>query len=506
MYLVLTGTKKYSACGQLLFAVVASLLFMLPGNAEESGPVVPVVIDSLDSHVTLTSSLQWYVADEAGLTVDEVALRYGAGAFTPSDVEWLELGMMDAVVWVALEIENQSDEERLFLQFRNPRMSHIDLYYRGPDGQYEVDKNGTAWPFTERSIRHPMPTFPISIAKGERELFFFRLENIGDFRIRVWLWGGNRFVSHISEAYHTELITIGGLLVLAIFHFLVFLSLRQIAYLYLSLFIGAWLLFFMAGNGMGGALIWGNWTWLTLRVHSLVVCLMLITFLLFTLSFLEARKTTPWLYRLGLGFTVLCAIHFVICCLNDDLIRVVISRFLTLGVLALIILLVVVGIYRGNRKAVFFFLSWIFLLIGSALILMLTWYVVSATWVMSTPLINLLFAMSIILWSFEITGRVKVRAQEQRLQLEEEVRRRTSELEQALGEVKTLSGLLPICSHCKKIRDDKGYWNNVEQYIGSHTDAAFTHGICPECICTHFPKYAPRIEEKDSDEGHTAAP
>jgi len=55
------------------------------------------------------------------------------------------------------------------------------------------------------------------------------------------------------------------------------------------------------------------------------------------------------------------------------------------------------------------------------------------------------------------------------------------ELKEALSKVKTLSGLLPICASCKKIRDDKGYWNQLELYIGNHTEAAFTHGICPEC-------------------------
>ena len=51
----------------------------------------------------------------------------------------------------------------------------------------------------------------------------------------------------------------------------------------------------------------------------------------------------------------------------------------------------------------------------------------------------------------------------------------------ALKEIKTLSGLLPICATCKKIRDDKGYWNQIESYISAHSKAEFSHGICPEC-------------------------
>jgi hypothetical protein len=60
-------------------------------------------------------------------------------------------------------------------------------------------------------------------------------------------------------------------------------------------------------------------------------------------------------------------------------------------------------------------------------------------------------------------------------------------LEQALSEVKTLRGILPICSHCKKVRDDAGYWHQVEAYVQDRTHAAFSHGICPECLVTYYP-------------------
>ena len=55
-------------------------------------------------------------------------------------------------------------------------------------------------------------------------------------------------------------------------------------------------------------------------------------------------------------------------------------------------------------------------------------------------------------------------------------------------EVKTLRGLLPICSYCKKIRDDQGYWKNLEVYIATHSHADFTHGLCPDCGMKHYPE------------------
>ena len=67
------------------------------------------------------------------------------------------------------------------------------------------------------------------------------------------------------------------------------------------------------------------------------------------------------------------------------------------------------------------------------------------------------------------------------------------ELQDAIAKVKTLSGMLPICASCKKIRDDKGYWKQIEAYISEHSEALFTHGICPECTRKLYPEYYNRI-------------
>ena len=75
----------------------------------------------------------------------------------------------------------------------------------------------------------------------------------------------------------------------------------------------------------------------------------------------------------------------------------------------------------------------------------------------------------------------------ERMRVALEIDRLVNALQQALAQIKVLSGLLPICSYCKKIRDDKGYWNQLESYISSHSDALFSHSICPECRKNHYP-------------------
>jgi PleD family two-component response regulator len=99
----------------------------------------------------------------------------------------------------------------------------------------------------------------------------------------------------------------------------------------------------------------------------------------------------------------------------------------------------------------------------------------------------------------EIIVRVRSHLENSRLQrllaeknqslahLNEELQTRQRQLEEAMANIKTLRGLIPICSYCHKIRDDKGYWAEVEEYLRRNSEARLSHGICPDCIQKHFP-------------------
>jgi DNA-binding response OmpR family regulator len=79
----------------------------------------------------------------------------------------------------------------------------------------------------------------------------------------------------------------------------------------------------------------------------------------------------------------------------------------------------------------------------------------------------------------EMLARIKIGAQ--MVQLQQSLLDRVRELADALARVKQLSGLLPICGFCKKVRNDRDYWQQVEEYISSHSEVKFSHGVCPDC-------------------------
>lgn len=104
---------------------------------------------------------------------------------------------------------------------------------------------------------------------------------------------------------------------------------------------------------------------------------------------------------------------------------------------------------------------------------------------------------AIAVLSFDITERQN---------MENRLRDSIADLQKALADVNTLSGLLPICAGCKRIRDDGGYWNNVEQYLREHTRAEFSHGLCPDCMRRLYPEFADEIISEVASEADKPPP
>jgi len=111
-----------------------------------------------------------------------------------------------------------------------------------------------------------------------------------------------------------------------------------------------------------------------------------------------------------------------------------------------------------------------------------------------------IFPAEVLLRAMKLDGKpvlqVVVRDITERKQNEAERDKLIQDLLDALANVKSLRGLLPICASCKKIRDDKGYWSKVESYIQSHSDATFTHGLCPDCIKKYYAEMGKDLPDK----------
>lgn len=90
--------------------------------------------------------------------------------------------------------------------------------------------------------------------------------------------------------------------------------------------------------------------------------------------------------------------------------------------------------------------------------------------------------------------RARIEVGRRMVEMQEALAAKIEELRLAFDQIKTLRGIVPICANCKKIRDDQGYWNQVEVYIRDHSEAEFSHGICPDCMKKLYPWYGKTTE------------
>jgi DNA-binding response OmpR family regulator len=93
--------------------------------------------------------------------------------------------------------------------------------------------------------------------------------------------------------------------------------------------------------------------------------------------------------------------------------------------------------------------------------------------------------------------RARLHAGARIVQLQQALLERFQELQDAMMRVKQLQGLLPICSYCKRIRNDRNYWEQVDAYVASHSEAQFSHGVCPDCYEVHLKPQLERLPNRD---------
>jgi PAS domain S-box-containing protein len=101
--------------------------------------------------------------------------------------------------------------------------------------------------------------------------------------------------------------------------------------------------------------------------------------------------------------------------------------------------------------------------------------------------------VNMIPWGKDSVFLVALRDVSERVKAEKERESLVKELQEAMEKIKTLKGIVPICAHCKKIRNDEGFWQQVEVYVHEHSEAEFSHGICPECIRELYPEIADSV-------------
>jgi len=447
------------------------------GAAARAGPLL--VLDTASREWHATPFVEMFPEGDKRLTLEEVSNPEIASPFQQVNKRYINQGVVRGAYWYRVALKNASNAGQSFLlELSNPRLVQVDAYTPGSDGAPAHFAAGTAIAFDERPLPYSRPVFPVDLGPHDVRTIYVRVAHRGSLRFSVDVW---READYAREASWEDLrdgMFYGALLVMVLLQGVLFSVSRARSYLFLAAFTGSILLFILAARGVGFQHFWPHAPEWTERAPIVFMGCSLASAFLFAREFFDTRRQSPWLDRAFLLFAGLGAL-LIPARFSEGLWVNHLANFGTMAGAALLLGTGLVKLWQRQSMRLFV-ISWTLLCLAAlafsiALVSGLGYAYVSE-YVFQAG-----FPLTLVVLSASVYLGFHRRERENLAKLEARVEERTRDLKAAKESVKTLQGFLPICSVCHKIRDDKGYWARLENYIASHSEAEFTHSICPDC-------------------------
>lgn len=469
----------------ILTSLLLGLIAMLPAVASADG-----VEESRVQEPKLT--LELLDPDLAVDSVEEASAPEQANRYSPMVGPDIHLGYTDRAYWFRFTAESDVSGPAV-LDLSNSQLLSTTIYLPIEGGTYHPRSAGVSESFWSRPRVSLNPAFTVNLEAGKPTVGYLRVYHYGALRFRAHLLPAEQAREQAVLAISLNLLLAGALIGLAMYNFCIFVGIRQPVYLWLSLMLLATTLNQMTFAGTANMLLWqepSRWANHALTLTG-ITCQGL--GVAFSMSFLQSWKHTPRQAWGAVAFVIFGTIVGFMTLAGYPIVFYGVITYVLLGP----VIMGGLALQAGRRSPVslgLFLASWGFVLLGEVLFYMVYLDLLRDN-AFTANFMHVATLGASLVWSFSLTRQVKVNAQRQRDLLEHMVAERTIELETALSEVKTLEGLLPVCSNCKQIRDDEGAWHAMETYVSRHTGADFSHGICPDCVTALYPQYDRRDKQ-----------
>ena len=442
----------------------------------------------VNSVENVTPQLSVLAPGQLADSIDSVSDHSQQSLFQEVGTADVHLGYTKEPYWFRLDMD--AADQPLTLELSNSQLLSVTLHTPGEDGTYRAESVGVTEPFWQRPIVSLTPSFPLELSAAAPKTFYLRVQHYGALRFRANVGPDPLMRERAIHWIALNILLAGALLGLAIYHACIYVGLRQEIYLWLFLLLLAFTLNQMTLSGTANMLLWTEPSRWANHALTFTGVLWLGIGMCFSMCFLRAWKYAPGLARVASAVIAGGTLFGLLSLAGYPAVLYGVLAFVMIAP-CLVVAIALQSSRRGGVPIGLFLISWGMVMLGEIMFacVYLEWVPDNA---FTMNFMHVAALAASVLWSFTLTKQIRLRSARQRALLEQQVLARTVELETALKEVKTLEGLLPVCSSCKNIRDESGAWHAVEMYVSQRTDADFSHSICPDCVTRLYPDFQPR--------------
>ncbi|HZW12633.1 MAG TPA: diguanylate cyclase [Noviherbaspirillum sp.] len=428
---------------RLLPFLLTALLFLgLPGTAAAEALTLRHDTDKypLGRHLS-------YLEDRTGhLRLTDVMDEKMQSAFVRAKDERPSFGFTESTYWFRLHLQNEDGvASDWMLEAQYPLLDEIDVYLVYPDNRVAVYNGGDTVPFRLREVKHHNFTFGVPLPRGEEVFVYLRVKTQSAMQIPLVLWSEKAFFAQDREEQLWLGAYYGLLAAMFFYNLMIFLSIRDVSYLYYLQYIGGWILFQMSLNGLAFEYLWPDNPWWGNRATPFFITFVSLGVIQFTRAFLQLKIYLP---RLDFVFRIFLLLTIAMMAATFILSYGVVIR--TANVLALIGLGAIfttgiVSLRIGQVQARYFMLAWAVLLAGSMAFILKLVGILPSNFLTDYGM-QMGSALEVTLLSFALAHRMRILKEENvRIQkeatemLEARVQQRTQELDTALRDLSVAS-------------------------------------------------------------------
>ncbi|MBN1495658.1 MAG: SpoIIE family protein phosphatase [Spirochaetes bacterium] len=402
-----------------------------------------IVIDDSFESMEIGDRVDFVEDASQKLTIDDIAVD--SAGWKRSAGTSFNFGFATPAYWFRFTLENrQVNEKGVYLEISYPMLDFIELYIPQQSGGYLVKKSGDHYPFYDREIVDRNFIFYIPPGAGTLTCYL-RIQSSSSVNFKPILWSQRSYLRRVNTEFPLFWIYYGLMMVMVLYNLFLFLSIRELRYIYYSMFITAFILFQLTLNGLAFQYLWPNLIWWANNSLPFLMCFTCFSAGVFVRSYLDSKRTFPRLDRVLFYFSIVpCFVWAVASLVFSYRISILGATFMALYSAIIMYGSGVVGFYYKSRAGRYIVIGFTMLVIGVAFFVLKTFGLLPTN-LLTQWSIQIGSSLIVVLLSLGLADEINVMKKELEVlnvnltdmnnNLEQKVWERTRELEQARDQI-----------------------------------------------------------------------